>query len=73
MMMLGKSAGQLKLTLNEDPETVTDTYRLGPTTEGFITIIDDEAPMLSIADGVLVTEALDVMAEFPITCKLQCG
>ena len=67
---VGELSGQLKLTLNEDPE-ITDTYRLGSTTEGFITVIDDEAPVLSIADGVLVTEAPEVMAEFPITASFN--
>ena len=36
-----------------------------------ITILDDEAPVLSIGDGTAVTEAVGAMAEFPVTASFN--
>ena len=57
--------------MNADTTTPTATYRLGSTTEGFITILDDDLPELSIGDGITVTEAESAMAMFPITASFN--
>ena len=53
--MIGEATGDIKVTLNTDPDPA-NTYRLGDTVEGVITIWDDDAPELSIAGGNSVTE-----------------
>ena len=67
---VGEASGQLKLTLNEDPET-TDTYRLGQTTEGFITILDDDVPELRITNASPVIEDRDATADFMVTASFS--
>ena len=67
----GEASGQIKLTLNADTSTPTASYRLGSTTEGFITILDDDLPELSIGDGSTITEAEGAMAMFPITASFN--
>ena len=64
----GESTGTIKLTLNTDT-TSPATYRLGSTTEGTITILDDDAPELSVTAGIPVTEAVGATADFTISAK----
>ena len=45
--LVGEATGEIKLTLNQMPID----YRLGSTTEGNITILDDDAPELEITAG----------------------
>ena len=57
---VGEVTGQIKLTLNADPEPAK-TYRIGSETQGVLTILDDDAPELSIVGVESVTEAEDVV------------
>ena len=66
----GEATGTIKLTINVDPDT-TKEYNLGSTTEGVITILDDDAPELSIAGVGAVTEADGAMAMFTVTAKVS--
>ena len=66
----GETTGEIKLTLNLDPDSVK-TYQLGSTTIGIITILDDDAPELSISAGDEVTEADGVTADFVISAKVS--
>ena len=65
----GEATAVLTLTLNADSTNSPATYQLGTATEGVITIIDDDAPILSIADGTAITEAAELMAMIPITAS----
>ena len=67
----GEATADLTLTLNADTTNSPATYQLSSVTEGVITIIDDEAPVLSIEDGTAVTEAEGLMAMFPITASFN--
>ena len=67
---VGERTGGIKLTLNEDPD-ITDTYMRGPTTEGVVTIFDDDAPELRISAGTPQTEAAGVFANFVISAKVS--
>ena len=67
----GEATGNIKLTLNADTTTPEITYQLGATTEGVITVLDDDLPELRIGDGTSVTEAEGVMAMFPITASFN--
>ena len=52
----GEATGDIKLVLNPDSDSVP-TYRLGSSTEGVITIWDDDAPELKItANSQVLTE-----------------
>ena len=66
----GEATGDLKLTLNADPDADA-TYLLGNVVEGFITILDDDAPELNIANGDPITEAEDAVATFTISAKIS--
>ena len=65
----GEATADLTLTLNADTTNSPATYQLSTVIEGVITIIDDDAPILSIADGTAVTEAAGLMAMIPITAS----
>ena len=68
---VGEATGEIKLTLNADPDSA-ETYRLGATTEGVITILDDDAPELKIASArESVNEADNASAEFVITAAVS--
>ena len=64
--MNGEVTGDIKLTLNPDPDPVA-TYQLGSEVEGVITIFDDETPELKITAGDQVAEAEEATADFVIT------
>ena len=64
----GEATGDIKLTLNAS----STVYRLGPTTEGSITIWDDDAPELKIsAVAPMITEADNVSAQFLISTEVS--
>ena len=67
---IGEATGDIKLTLNVDPDA-EKTYRLGSTTEGDITIWDDDAPELSVSAGNEVNEDKTDPAVFVITAKVS--
>ena len=56
--------------MNSDPNSA-NTYQLGETTEGVITILDDDAPELSITAGSSVTEGESDFVEFTIFTKVS--
>ena len=66
---VGEATGNIKLTLNADASPVT--YRLGLTTEGLITVFDNDAPELKITAGDPVVEADNVSANFAITSRVS--
>ena len=66
----GEPTGDIKLILNSDPNSA-NTYQLGETTEGVITILDDDAPELSITAGSSVTEGESDFVEFTIFTKVS--
>ena len=66
----GEPTGDIKLILNSDPNTA-NTYQLGETTEGVITILDDDAPELRITAGSSVTEGESDFVEFTIFAKVS--
>ena len=66
----GEATGNIKLTLNVDPDPAK-TYRLGTTTEGVITILDDDAPELSIAGAGEVSETTGAMATFTVSARVS--
>ena len=66
---IGEATGDIKMTLGADQEQ-TPTYRLGSTTEGVLTIWDDDAPELEITAENSVTEAVGAMATFTIAAKV---
>ena len=66
----GEATGDIKLTLNADSNT-TATYRLGSIIEGVISILDDDAPELTITGGNPVTESDDAVATFTISAKVS--
>ena len=69
----GEPTGNIKLTLNSDPDQ-NKTYQLGSATEGKITIWDDDAPELSIsAIESAITEGENVSAEFLISAKASAN
>ena len=67
---VGEATGEIKLTLNADPDSAK-TYQLGTTTDGVITILDDDAPELKISGvGERIIEADNVVAElYYISCS----
>ena len=66
----GETTGDIKLTLNVDPDSAK-TYRLGSETEGVITIWDDDAPELEINGGESVTEAVNAVATFTVSAEVS--
>ena len=67
----GEATGNIKLTLNVDPDPAK-TYQLGTTTEGVITILDDDAPELEIRPVVdAVTEAIGAEARFRVSARVS--
>ena len=62
--LIGEMTGDIKLTLNAK----STGYHLGSTTEGVITIWDDDAPELKISIGNPITEADNLTADFVISC-----
>ena len=65
--LVGEATGEIKLTLNQSPVV----YRLGSTTEGNITILDDDAPELEITAGDRVFESDGVFANFMISAEVS--
>ena len=63
---VGEATSEIKLTLQQQSE-----YRLGPVTEGVITVLDDDAPELKIAAGSSVTEAAGATADFEISTAIS--
>ena len=69
---IGEPTGDIKLTLN--PTDSTSDYQLGSTTEGVITIWDNDAPELKItASTPLITEAQGVSADFLISAEVSAN
>ena len=64
---IGEATGFIRLTLNAGPFA----YRLGTIKEGRITIWDDDAPELRIADGDPVAEAENATANFVVTAEVS--
>ena len=64
----GEATGTFKLTLNTDTASPA-TYQLGTTTEGTITVLDDDAPELSITGGEQVVEGVGATADFIVSAK----
>ena len=67
---VGEATGDIKLTLNTDPDS-GHTYRLSTEVEGTITILDNDAPELTITGGDPVTEAVGAMATFTVSAKVS--
>ena len=67
---VGEVTGTIKLTLNVDPSALK-SYQLGSTTEGMLTIWDDDAPELKITAGDPVTEGESVNANFTISAEVS--
>ena len=63
---IGEVSGDIKLTLNENP----GVYTLGSTTEGVLTILDDDIPGLKIT-GKPVTEGDNVNANFDVSAVVS--
>ena len=63
---VGEATGEIKLVLNADPDSVA-MYQLGETTEGVITIWDDDAPELSISVDKQVEEGDVASVDFMIS------
>ena len=67
----GEPTADIQLTLNAHP-TDSDTYRLGSTTTGVITVYDDDAPELSIsAVTPTITEGANVTADFLVSAVVS--
>ena len=66
---IGEATADIQVTLNSDPNPAK-TYRLGTTTNGGMTIFDDDAPELSISAGTPVTEGDNVQVTFMILAKV---
>ena len=67
---VGEMTGDIKVTLNADPD-FAQSYRLGSVVEGKATILDDDAPELSIVGRGPVTEAVDAVATFVVSAKVS--
>ena len=67
---IGESTADIQVTLNPDPKPAK-TYRIGATTIGTMTILDDDAPELSISAGTPVTERDNLQVMFTILAKVQ--
>ena len=67
---VGETTGNIKLTLNTDSASPV-TYRLGSTTEGTLTVLDDDAPEMKITAGDPVVEADNVSANFTISARVS--
>ena len=63
----GEPTGSVKLRIN----TNTGVYRLGSTTEGIVTIRDDDGPELKIKAGDSVTEAENATADFVFSAEVS--
>ena len=64
---IGEATGDIKLTINADPDSRRKLYLLGSTTEGVITIWDDDAPELSISVDEQVEEGDVASVDFMIS------
>ena len=62
---IGEPTGSITVTLLPTDGSVSD-YTLGSDTSEEVTVFDDDAPELSIANAPSVTEGPNVRAEFPI-------
>ena len=62
-----EATGDIKLTLNASAQV----YRLGSTTEGVITIWDNDAPELKVTAGEPVAEAENAVANFIISAEVS--
>ena len=70
---IGEATGEISVVLH-DPASTTpgnQLYSLGTRSSEKVTIYDDDAPELSIADGTAVVEGTDSEASFPITAKVS--
>ena len=66
--LIGDVTGDIRIRLNANPTS----YRLGTTTEGVITVWDDDAPELDIkALTPTITEANGVMANFEFSAEVS--
>ena len=63
----GEATGKIKLTLNAN----TAIYQLGSTTEGKITIYDDDAPELKIEGGDSVLGAAGAVAKYTVSAAVS--
>ena len=65
---IGEVTGDIKLSLNTKPTT----YQIGATSEGTISILDDDAPEITIsANYPTVTEAVNAEAIFTISAQVS--
>ena len=68
---IGEPTGQIKLTLNTDTAQTT-TYQLGTTTEGYITVFDDDAPELKVtAVTPVIYEGVNLTAGFKVSSEVR--
>ena len=63
-------SGTIKLTLNTSPSS-RNSYLLGTTTEGLITVWDDDTPELLIKSAGTVVEVANGMVNFPIEARIS--
>ena len=65
--LIKEASGEIQLTLNSDPAFPASTYLVGDVTSVTATILDDDAPELSITAGPPVTEGPNIAAIFNVT------
>ena len=63
-------SGTIKLTLNTSPSS-RNSYLLGSTTEGLITVWDDDTPELLIKSAGTVVEVANGTVNFPIEARIS--
>ena len=63
----GEATGEIKVTLNAN----TAIYQLGSTTEGIITVFDDDAPELKIEGGDPVLEASGAVVRYTVSAEVS--
>ena len=68
---IAEATGEIEVVLHGPAATTAadNSYRVGANRSAKITVYDDDAPELSIADGAAVTEGTDSEALFPVTAK----
>ena len=67
---IGEMTGNIKLTLNSDPNSA-NTYQLGENIEGVISILDDDAPELTISGASEQVDEAVATANFVISAVVS--
>ena len=66
---ISENDGEIQVVLQGPALTTAEnqSYRVGSPSSAMVTIVDNDAPVMSIANGAGVTEGTDTHAVFPIT------